>query len=115
VEIEIKEDKQGLGTTKRNKKRFEAQQVLLQLEVLAHNVAVWVRGWLAPKCPKVARFGLKRLVRDVFQINGLLIFDQSLDFLYILLNQADPLASELAKGLAPLFALEQVAITLGEI
>ena len=37
VEIEIKEDKQGLGTTKRNKKRFAAQQILAQLEVLAHN------------------------------------------------------------------------------
>ena len=115
VEIEIKEDKQGLGTTKRNKKRFEAQQVLLQLEVLAHNVAVWARDWLTPNCPKVARFGMKRLVRDVFQINGMLIFDQSIDFLYIILNQADPLAYELCKGLAPLFAPEQVAITLGEI
>jgi hypothetical protein len=29
VEIEIKEDKQGLGTSKRNKKRFEAQQMLV--------------------------------------------------------------------------------------
>ena len=30
VEIEIKEDKQGLKTSKRNKKRFAAQQVLIQ-------------------------------------------------------------------------------------
>jgi len=114
VEIEIKEDKQGLATSKRNKKRFEAQQVLLQLEVLAHNVAVWARDWLTPNCPKVARFGMKRLVRDVFQINGMLIFDQSIDFLHVILNQADPLASDLYKGLAPLFAQEHVAITLGE-
>jgi hypothetical protein len=114
VEIEIKEDKQGLSTAKRNKKRFEAQQVLLQLEVLAHNVAVWVRDWLAPNCPKVARFGMKRLVRDVFQINGLLLFDQSVDFLHIILNQADPLANDLCHGLAPLFAPEHDALTLGE-
>ena len=57
VEIEIKEDKQGLGTTKRNKKRFEAQQVLIQLEALAHNVLIWARQWLAPHCPKIARSG----------------------------------------------------------
>ncbi len=38
--IEIKEDKQGLGTSKRNKKRFPAQQILCQLEVLAHNLLV---------------------------------------------------------------------------
>ena len=114
VEIEIKEDKQGLATAKRNKKRFEAQQVLLQLEVLAHHVAVWARDWLTPYCPKMARLGLKRLVRDVFQINGMLIFDQAIDFLHIILNQADPLACDLCKGLAPLFSPEQVAITLGE-
>jgi hypothetical protein len=86
VEIDIKEDKQSLATTKRNKKRFEAQQVLLQLKALAYNVAVWARDWLTPRCPIVARFGLKRLVRDAFQINSLLIFDQSINFLHIILN-----------------------------
>ena len=49
VEIEIKEDKQGLSTSKRNKKRFEAQQVLIELEALAHNVLVWARHWLTPE------------------------------------------------------------------
>jgi hypothetical protein len=114
VEIEIKEDKQGLGTSKRNKRRFEAQQVLIQLEALAHNVLIWARQWLAPCCPKIARLGIKRLVRDVFQMDGFLIFDQTFDLQNILLNRADPLAKELAVGLASLFALEQVAVTLGE-
>ncbi len=40
VRIEIKEDKQGLATAHRNKKRFAAQQILLLLEALAHNVLV---------------------------------------------------------------------------
>ena len=31
VEIEIKEDKQGVGMTKRSKKRFEAQQMVVLL------------------------------------------------------------------------------------
>jgi hypothetical protein len=75
VEIEIKEDKQGLATSKRNKKRFEAQQMLIQLEALAHNVLVWARQWLAHRCPKIARLGIKRLVRDVFQMDGFLIID----------------------------------------
>jgi hypothetical protein len=57
VEIEIKEDKQGLATSKRNKRRFEAQQVLCQLETLAHNVLVWARQWLAPHCPKSLAWG----------------------------------------------------------
>lgn len=114
VEIEIKEDKQGLATSKRNKKRFEAQQVLIQLEALAHNVLIWARQWLAPRCPKIARLGIKRLVRDVFQMDGFLVFDQSLDLRQVILNCADPLAKELSAGLAPLLALDQVAVTLGE-
>lgn len=114
VEIEIKEDKQGLSTSKRNKKRFEAQQILSQLEALAHNVLIWARQWLAPRCPKIARLGIKRLVRDVFQMNGLLIFDQAVDLLQIVLNRADPLAKELSIGLAALLAQEHIAVTLGE-
>jgi len=114
VEIEIKEDKQGLATSKRNKKRFEAQQILIQLEALAHNLLIWARHWLSPTCPKLARLGIKRLVRDVFQMDGFLIFDQAFCLLQIHLNRADPFAKELAGGLASLLALEQVALSLGE-
>ena len=114
MEIEIKEDKQGLGTSKRNKKRFAAQQVLIQLEALAHNLLVWARQWLDPNCPKIARLGIPRLVRDVFQMNGFLFFDQTLDLLQITLNRADPLAKELSNGLAALLAHEHVGISLGE-
>jgi hypothetical protein len=38
VETAFKDDKQGLGITKRNKKRFEAQQMVMLLNLLAHNV-----------------------------------------------------------------------------
>jgi hypothetical protein len=114
VEIEIKEDKQGLGTSKRNKKRFEAQQILIQLEALAHNLLIWARHWLGPNCPKLAQFGIKRLVRNVFRMDGFLFFDQATTLLQIQLNRADPLAKELARGLAALLAREQVALSLGE-
>jgi hypothetical protein len=114
VEIEIKEDKQGLATSKRNKKRFEAQQILIQLEALAHNLLIWARHWLSPHCPKLAHFGIKRLVRDVFQMDGFLIFDQVIHLLQIQLNRADPFAKELTPGLASLLAREHVALSLGE-
>lgn len=114
VEIEIKEDKQGLATSKRNKKRFEAQQMLVQLEALAHNTLVWARQWLTPDCPKIARLGIKRLVRDIFRMDGFLIFDQSFDLLFLTLNKADPFAKELSSGLASLLAQEHVAVSLGE-
>jgi hypothetical protein len=115
VETEIKEDKQGLGTSKRNKKRFDAQCMVAHLEALAHNILVWARHWLAPLCPKVAQFGMLRLVRDVFHMNGLIVLHQaSSHVVKIVLNQADPLAKELYAGFASLFAQEHVAITLGE-
>jgi len=72
VETAFKDDKQGLGLTKRSKKRFAAQRVVALVGALAHNVLVWARHWLAPHEPKLRRYGLKRLVRDVFHISGFL-------------------------------------------
>jgi hypothetical protein len=43
MEIEIKEDKQGVGMTKKSKKRFEAQQMVMLLNSLAHNLIIWAR------------------------------------------------------------------------
>jgi hypothetical protein len=66
IETTFKGDKQGLGLTKRKKKRFEAQHMLVLLGTLAHNVVVWARRWLAiaegPHC------GMMRMVRDVFHL-----------------------------------------------
>ncbi len=115
VETEIKEDKQGLGTSHRNKQRFAGQQMVGQLEVLAHNLLIWVRGWLAPFCPKVAKFGLLRLVRDALQLSGKVIFHQEVTIHQIILNAADPLAKELQVGFAALLAQEHIAVILGEI
>lgn len=115
IEIEIKEDKQGLATTKRNKKRFTAQQMVCQLEVLAHNLLVWARRWLAPHCPKVANFGLLRLIRDAFHVTGSIRLDAAGGISQIILNAADPLAKELQAGLAAILAQEHIAICLGEI
>jgi len=115
VETEIKEDKQGLGITKRNKKRFEAQQMLTQLGTLAHNVIVWARLWLAPHLPKLTHFGILRMVRDVFHVSGFVVFDHTTKVSQIILNKADPLARRLNLALMTLLAPEHVAVTLGEI
>jgi hypothetical protein len=47
VETSLKDDKSGLGLTKRSKKRFPAQYMLVLLGSLAHNVVVWAREWLS--------------------------------------------------------------------
>ncbi len=114
LETANKEDKQGLGIGKRAKKRFEAQQVLLQLGRLAHNLIVWARGWLAPVAPSVEQLGLKRLVRDVFHVNGVVERDGAGRIRRIVLNQAHCYARRLLEALQALVCAEHVAVSLGE-
>ena len=115
VETANKEDKQGLGLSKRNKKRFEAQQMVVLLSALAHNVSVWARGWLAPHHPRLAQYGIKRLVRDLWQISGYIEFSGTGEIQQIVVNQAAPLAPGLVSALRRLLAAEGVTISLGEI
>jgi hypothetical protein len=114
VETANKEDKHGLGIGKRNKKRFAAQQVLGQLGRLAHNLIVWARRWLAPTAPSVERLGVKRLVRDVFHVNGLVERDPAGRICRIVLNQAHCYARRLAAALQALVAPHHVVVSLGE-
>ena len=115
VEIAIKDDKQGLGITKRNKKRFEAQQMVMLLNLLAHNVLIWARGWLAPHLPQIARYGLLRLVRDVWHISGFVERDGHGYLTRIVLNQLAPLAQGLGAALQPLLAPTHVVVSWGQI
>src|SRR5437764_1441556 len=72
LEICVKGDKQGQGSTKRNRKRFEAQQMVMLLGTLVHNVVIWARHWLtqsAGSC-KLQHDGMLRMVGDVFHVSG---------------------------------------------
>jgi hypothetical protein len=115
VETAIKDDKQGLGITKRNKKRFEAQQIVMLLNMLAHNVLVWARGWLAPHLPAIERYGLLRLVRDVWHMSGFVEQDGHGHLSRIVLNQLAPLAQGLGIAFQQLLAPTQVVVNWGQI
>jgi hypothetical protein len=114
VETANKEDKQGLGIGKRNKKRFAAQQVVGQLGRLAHNLVVWARQWVASDAPIVRQLGVKRLVRDVFHVNGVVERDGDGRIRRIVLNQAHCYARRLLVALQALVRTEHVAVNLGE-
>jgi hypothetical protein len=114
VETSIKGDKQGLGITKRNKKRFEAQQMLVQLGALAHNVLVWAREWLAPAAPVVSQYGIARLVRDLFGVSGAVETEGTGRVYRIVLNQASRLARRCLSAFQLLLAPAQVVVILGE-
>lgn len=113
IETAFKGDKGGLGLTKRKKKRFEAQHMLVLLGSLAHNVVVWARRWLAiaegPHC------GTMRMVRDVFHISGLLGFDPFHHPVEIVLNQQACRAHKLILPLRELLTPLHIVISLGEI
>jgi hypothetical protein len=98
VETSLKGDKQGLGLTKRNKKRFEAQQVVVAWSALAHNVLIWARDWMAPAVPLIERYGIERLVRDVFGISGAVERDSGGQVRRIVLNEASGLAQRCLAG-----------------
>jgi hypothetical protein len=115
VETAFKEDKQGLGITKRNKKRFEAQQMLVQLNALAHNLIVWSRQWLAQTSNWIGQLGILRMVRDFFHVNGLIHFYADGNIQRIVLNQADPFASSICAGLRSLLDPQQTDVNLGQI
>jgi len=87
-----KGDKQGVGVTKRHKKRLAAQQRVTQRNALAHNTIVWARQWLTPYVPSVRHWGIMRMVRDVLHVSGPIVFDHRQRITQIMLNHADPLA-----------------------
>ncbi len=112
IETSFKGDKQGLGLTKRSKKRFEAQQMLMLLGSLAHNVIVWARRWLRAATSQLQHYGILRMVRDVFHISGFLLFDSTGHLLQIVLNQDALLAHALLNSFRELLAPMHLVISL---
>jgi hypothetical protein len=85
------------------------------LNVLAHNVLIWARGWLAPLLPQLKRYGLLRLVRDVWHISGFVERDGQGRRSRIVLKQLAPLAHGLGKALQQLLAPTHLVVNLGQI
>jgi len=114
VETSIKGSKQGLGLTKRNKKRFAAQEMLVLLAQLAYNLTIWMRNLLANRSPKLRGYGLLRMVRDVFQIDGCVHWDAQGRILAIILNKYDPFTELFVTGLASIWTRDEMYPNLGQ-
>jgi hypothetical protein len=115
VETSNKGSKQGLGITKRNKRRFAAQEMLVLLAQLAYNLLTWVRARLAPSRPALQRYGPLRMVRDVFHIPGLFYLDAQGRIIRIILSEAHSLAAPFLQAISPLLAQDEMALNLGQI
>jgi hypothetical protein len=115
VETSLKGSKQGLGLTKRNKKSFDAQEMLLLLGQLAYNLIVWTRNGLAACLAKVRQLGMLRMVRDAFHISGTITFDGQERIIQISLNQAHDLATAFIATFASFLARDGTVANLRQI
>lgn len=101
-ETEIQADKGGLKLERRRKKRLTAQEALILLTDLAHNLLAWVRHWMFPTEP-LATFGTTRLLEDLFHLPGRLFFCGE-RLTEVQLNRLHPHAETVATGLERLLA-----------
>lgn len=75
AEVEqFREDKGGLYLSARRKRTFQAQKTLILLTDLTHNLLTDFR-YRGLAGSTFANWGLKRIVRDLLQMPGLLIFE----------------------------------------
>jgi hypothetical protein len=93
VETQNKGDKQGLGLSHRNKHRFAAQEMLVLLGQLAHDVVIWTRNDLAQVDPRFRKYGIQRTVRDALQIDGRIAINAEGQIQSIVLNEKHPLTA----------------------
>lgn len=105
IETETRGDKQGLGLSHRNLHRFVAQEMLVLLGQLAHNLVIWTRNDLAKVDKRFAAYGIQRTVRDALQISGQVYVDEHGQIQRILLNPHHPFSLAFQRA----FALTHVA------
>lgn len=84
-------DKQAFGLHHPYTHSFYAQEILLLLAQLAHNLLIWIAQRLRPHLSRP--LGLQRLLRDGLSISGLLYFDHHGQLVSLVLNALHPLAS----------------------
>jgi hypothetical protein len=89
--------------------------MVVLLSALAHNVVVWSRAWLAASVSKIKGYGVLRMVRDVFAVNGLVEIGAKNSIRRIVLSDAAGWARRCANSLRALLKQQHVRVTLGEI
>lgn len=115
VETSIKESKQGLGITKRNKRNFHAQEMLVLLAQLASNLLTWIRNEMTQHVSSWQAFGNLRIVRDLFHITGKVKIDNQGHIRKITLNRDHIYASKFLAGIVPALSSYDLVLNLRQI
>jgi hypothetical protein len=103
MEADLKSDKHGLALAVLRKRRLGAQTIVVLLVELAHNVLVWARLGPASPAPRPARYGIVRLVQEVWAVPGRVKLGEK-QMQRVRLRRLHPLAREVARGWQPLLA-----------
>jgi hypothetical protein len=90
IENEIKADKGGLLLPRRRKKHANAQEALVLLTDLAHNILSWTRRFWAAES-KIGNAGLYGIINEILPIPGKLLF-QDRPLVKLRLKATHPLA-----------------------
>jgi hypothetical protein len=99
-ETQIQADKGGLKLTHRRKQSWAAQEGLILLTDLAHNLVAWSQQWMALDQPLNA-FGTTRFIDDLLAMPGELSFHQG-RLVNVKLNAHHPYAKSVSHGLQSL-------------
>ena len=127
------QDNQGLGMRKRRKKSFVAQQMLVLLNQLAHNLIRWVQDWMIKALNRISSmksscsiedsdmaaktlssFGMKRLVRQVLCLSGEVTMRRG-KVLQIKLNPLYPMINRIRTALEAALKPYGIIVSLHEI
>ncbi len=115
IETSFRGSKDGLQIHHRNKRRLEAQAMLLLLAQLAYNLLTWLRSTLGPPTPAHPTLGVKRLLRDVLAIPGRITCNRQGQVRRIKLNAACAWAATLRAALAASLTRHGLSLHLGQI
>jgi Transposase DDE domain group 1 len=100
MESEIKMDKSGLLMSKRRKKNMAAQEALILLTDLPHNILAWSHDWMFTES-RFATYGPLALVNDVLCIPGEVVI-KGTQLQMVALRETHPYAFEMTSCLAKL-------------
>jgi hypothetical protein len=112
MEADLKGDKRGLGLGVLRKRKLAAQPMVVLLGQWAHNVLLWARGWLAQGPPRLAGFGIVRLVQEVWAVPGRVKLVGA-ELTRVRLRPEHPRASDVYRALRPWLAPGQTLGCLG--
>jgi hypothetical protein len=102
LEAGIKGDKRGLGIEKRTKKSFHAQEAVVLLAQLAHNLLAYFKKWLLGGTD-AKKLGVERLVREVLAMPAEVRMRSTGTKLFLKVPELHPWAEALARGVGARF------------